>query len=53
MDKTIKCDICNGTDYSELNKCHICQRFYCEICEGIHDTFHICELCSESIADED
>lgn len=45
----IKCDVCNGTDYSELSQCHICKRFYCEICEGTHDTLNICELCTESI----
>ena len=44
----LKCDICNGEDFIGLEKCHICHRYYCEICEGNHEHFNICELCTET-----
>ena len=45
MRNELKCDVCNGTDYSELNICYQCNRNYCEICEGNHISLNICELC--------
>ena len=53
MSRELKCDICDGTDYSELNTCHICRRNYCEICEGTIGPVNICELCITYNTDED
>lgn len=54
MNNHLECDICNGTDYVELNICYICNRHYCEICEGQNSSTNICELCATSdIVDED
>ena len=53
MDNNIKCDICNGIDYFELNVCYICNRNYCEICEGTYDSFNTCELCATYDTDEE
>ena len=49
----LKCDICNGDDFTELNKCHICQRNYCEICQGNVEHMSICELCSDYNLNDD
>lgn len=45
MNENIKCDICGGTDYSDLKTCHICNRNYCEICESVYNPEDTCELC--------
>lgn len=52
MARELKCDVCNGTDYSELNTCYICNRNYCEICEGANSSINMCELCVVSDVDD-
>ena len=53
MKKNIKCDICDGLDYSELNVCHICNRNYCEICGDTYSSLNTCELCATYDTDEE
>lgn len=53
MNENVKCDICEGLDYTELKVCHICNRNYCEICEGTDSPFNTCELCTTCDTDEE
>lgn len=41
----IKCDVCEGTDFSVLETCYICNRSYCELCDSQDGHEKLCELC--------